>query len=1033
MRFRLLGPLLVQAGDFPVRIAAPKQRTVLALLLARAGHVVPVRSLVAEVWDERPPRSAVANLRTYLMQLRKLLPPAADPAAERLVTLDAGYLLRVEPAEFDLFAFEALSARGRQALARRDLDTAQDAYTRALALWRGPAAEDVPAGPALREVVARLTDQYLSAVEEHTEIQLAQGRPMATVKRLRELIGRYPLRERLYGQLMVALYRCGDVVGALDVFGAARRVLAEELGLDPGPELRRLHQAVLRRDTDLMSPVGPRTGEDAVSMRAGADGEDTAAVRADEDAAAVQDGKDRDGEDGEDGEDAAAVRVGEDVAVVRTGDERPRPRQLPREPVAFVGRSAELARMLTVLCGGPEQGTGPRVLALHGLGGVGKSALALRAAYAVIDRYADGQLYVDLQGSSPGLLPLRPAEVLGRFLRALGMPHGEVPAAPAEAATQYQSLLADRRFLVVLDNAVDAAQVAPLLPAGGGCAALVTSRVALTTMDAEPIAVDVFDEADSVRMLTLLAGRARVDAEAETAADIARWCGYHPLALRIAGARLAGRPDWSLTRFGERLRDQRRRLDELRAADLGVRSCFEVGYAALTSGSGRATDAAARAFRLFGVLAVPEVSVGHVAALLDTGPDVAEDALDELTEARLIEPVGDGRFRMHDLLRLFAAELAVIHDPPAERAQAVRRALDRYLDLCHQVNDLLQPHRRFGDGYRPSRQGSGVDLRSPAEAVRWFETEMPCLIAAAVQVAEREPAIACFVTQLMPLIRALATKGGHWRELEIVAQLAIEVARRHDDQVGEASALAMLGLVDWRAGRPGAAHGHMHRALQLWRELGDREAEGMALHNLGWLNMQTDDLDAALGHITAGLQLLETHASNRVGVVMHNLGEVLLRLGRFTEAAECFERCLTIRRSDRDPLGESITLAALGRAYCLLGRRGEALATLGDALRRCRETGNREDEWEVLLSRSEIWLRHGDAASASADLVRVQELTAQVGNAYGQAAAARQLARARAALGDPAAAEDARRAEELFASPAMRIDPVLERLLTSRL
>ena len=184
----------------------------------------------------------------------------------------------------------------------------QDAYTRSLALWRGTAAEDVPTGPALREVVARLTDQYLSAVEEHTEIQLAQGRPMATIKRLRELIRQHPLRERLYGQLMVALYRCGDVVGALDVFGVARRVLAEELGLDPGPELRCLHQAVLRRDADLMSLVGPRAGEEAVSMRAGKDGEngeDTAAVRA--------------------GKDGAAVRVDEDTAVVRAGDERPPP------------------------------------------------------------------------------------------------------------------------------------------------------------------------------------------------------------------------------------------------------------------------------------------------------------------------------------------------------------------------------------------------------------------------------------------------------------------------------------------------------------------------------------------------------------------------------------------------------------------------------------------------------------------------------------------------------------------------------------
>lgn len=945
--------------------------------------------------------------------------PADDPAAERLVTLDAGYLLRVEPAEFDLFAFEALSARGRQALGRRDLDTAQDAHTRALALWRGTAAEDVPTGPALREVVARLTDRYLSAVEEHTEIQLAQGRPMATIGRLRELIGQHPLRERLHGQLMVALYRCGDVVGALDVFGAARRVLAEELGLDPGPELRRLHQAVLRRDADLMSPVGPRTGEDAVSMRAGADGEDTAAVRA--------------GKDGEDGEGTAAVRVGEDTAVVRTGDERPRPRQLPREPVVFVGRSAELTRMLAVLRDGSEPGAGPRVLALHGLGGVGKSALALRAAYAVIDHYADGQLYVDLQGSSPGLLPLRPAEVLGRFLRALGVPHGEVPAAPAEAATHYQSLLAGRRVLVVLDNAVDAAQVAPLLPAGGGCAALVTSRAALTTMDASPVAVDVFDEADSVRMLTLLAGRARVDAEAESAADIARWCGYHPLALRIAGARLAGRPDWSLTRFGERLRDQRRRLDELRAADLGVRSCFEVGYAALTSGPGRATDAAARAFRLFGVLAVPEVSVGHVAALLDASLDAAEDALDELTEARLIEPVGDGRFRMHDLLRLFAAELAVIHDPPVERAQAVRRALDRYLDLCHQVNDLLQPHLRSGDGHRPSRRDTGVALHSPAEAARWFEAEIPCLIAAAVQAAEGEPAVASFVTDLTPLVRALTTKFGHWREYETIARLAIEVARRQGDRSTEAAALTMLGLVEWRTGRLDVARDRLHRALELRRDLGDRAAEGLALHNLGWLSMRNGDLDDALGDITAGLRLLEAHESSRVGMVMHNLGEVLLRLGRFTEAADCLQRCLAIRRSNGDSFGESITLAALGRAYCLLDRRDEALATLGDAVCRCRETGNREDEWEALLSRSEMWLRRGDPAAAVADLARVLELTVQAGELYGQAAATRQLARARAALGDPAAAEDSRRAGELFTSPALQPDPVLEKLLTARL
>ncbi|MFF5208606.1 BTAD domain-containing putative transcriptional regulator [Streptosporangium sp. NPDC000396] len=1020
MKFRILGPLRVQTGDEPVPITAPKQRTVLAMLLARAGYVVPIRSLVAEVWDDRPPRSAVANLRTYLMQLRRLLPPADGLAGERLVTSEAGYLLRVEPTEFDLFQFEALTACGRQASVRGDLDVAQDAYAQALALWRGTAAEDVPPGPTLREVVARLTDQYLNTVEEYTEIQLSLGRHTTVATQLRELIRQYPLRERLYGQLIVALYRCGDVAGALDVFGVARRVLADELGLDPGPELRRLHQAVLRRDADLMPPDRPLAGEGTVAVRA------------------------------------------------EDGRRHPRPRQLPREPTMFVGRSAELARMLTVLCGDPEPygdpelgggpetggdlkprggselrggpglgggsetGAGPRVLALHGPGGVGKSTLALRAAYAVADHYTDGQLYVDLQGSSPGLPPLQPAEVLGRFLRALGVPSGEVPATPAEAATHYQSLLADRRVLVILDNAVDAAQLAPLLPAGTGCAALVTSRVALTTMDAVPVAVEVLDETESVRMLTLLVGHSRVAAESGAAADIARWCGYHPLALRIAGARLAARPDWSLASFGERLRNQRRRLDELQAADLAIRSCFEVSYETLAGGAGPARDVAARAFRLFGVLDVPEVSVELAAAFLDVDPKAAEVTLDELTEVRLLEPAGDRRFRMHDLLRLFAAELAVAHDPPDYRAQAVRRALDWYLALCGQVNDLMQPHLRSG-GSPPGGRDTGVTFWSPAEAVRWFETEMPCLVAAVTQSAG-EPETARFVTDLVPLVRSLATKCGYWQELETIIRLAAEVARRHDDRIGEASTLATLGVVEWRTGRIDAARGCLRRALELWRELGDQEAEGLALHNLGWLSMRTGDLDDALAHITAALRLLEAHGSNRVGMVRHNLGEVLLQLGRSVEAADCLERCLSIRRADRDLFGESITLAALGRAYCLLDRRDEALVTLGEALRVCRETGNREDEWEVLLSRSEIWLRQDDPAAAVADLARASELTAQVGDAYGQAAVTRQFARARAVLGDSrAAAEDARRAGELFAAPGMRRDPVLEKLLTARL
>jgi len=297
---------------------------------------------------------------------------------------------------------------------------------------------------------------------------------------------------------MFALYQRGDVDGALAVYARAGKVLAEELGLEPGPELSALHQAILRRDPELAP-----SGEEPVRPR--------------------------------------AVRP---------------PRELPRNPGTFVGRTAELDRIRAVL---RTPRTTPPVVVVHGPGGIGKSALALRAAHAVADAFPDGHLYVDLQGATPGLAALDPAEALARFLRALGVPPADLPATGAEAATRFQSMLAARRVLLVLDNAASAAQVGPLLPAGAGCAVLVTSRAVLPTLDAEPVALDVLDEAAAVRLLALAAGTRPVAEDRRLATEVARRCGCHPLALRIAGARLAGRPDWSLARFAARLGDQRRR------------------------------------------------------------------------------------------------------------------------------------------------------------------------------------------------------------------------------------------------------------------------------------------------------------------------------------------------------------------------------------------------------------------------------------------------------------------------------------------
>ncbi|MFC5834838.1 AfsR/SARP family transcriptional regulator [Nonomuraea insulae] len=650
MRFQLLGPLQVQPTGTPVQISARKQRTVIAMLLAHAGRAVPIRSLVTEVWDGCPPRSAVPNLHTYVMQLRHILSAADPPAGSRLMTSDGGYLLLVEPPELDLFLFEEQLARARKALSGKDLGAAEAAYAHALGMWRGTPAQDVPLGPALRNVVADLTDRYLSAVEEHIDVQLALGAHRAAAVRLRALTGRYPLREHLHAQLMLALYRCGDVQGALEAFSAARQALAEELGLDPGAELRRLHRAILSHD------AAP---------------------------------------------DPADVLAGVSVINLRGAHPTQRPRLLPPIPPAFVDRPQVLMLATTALGAplpaDPRRGQTPsathpqaaqtvaphdpdgapagsageggvggvRVVALHGGAGNGKSALALRVAQRVAGRYADGVLYADLRGSSAGVPPARPVEVLGDFLRALGVPGREVPVTEAEAAALYRSMLAGRGVLVVLDNATGAAQVAPLIPAGDGCAALVTCRGMPATLDAVPIAVGLLEEVEAVRLLASLAGEHRVAAEPGAAADVTRSCGYLPLAVRAAGTQLAGRPDLSLETFAALLRDRGSRLELLP----GVCSSFSAGYDQLSERSD-----AARAFRLLGALDLPEVDVAVTAALLGVPPGAAEGALDVLVELRLLEPAPGGRLRMHDLVRLVAAELCATRDTPEERSRALRRA-----------------------------------------------------------------------------------------------------------------------------------------------------------------------------------------------------------------------------------------------------------------------------------------------------------------------------------------------------------------------
>ncbi|WP_418955697.1 BTAD domain-containing putative transcriptional regulator [Streptomyces tritici] len=627
--FRALGPLELRVAGEPVEIGADKQRVLLSMLLAHGGRAVPVPTLLREIWGDEPPRSAVANLRTYVMQLRRHL----RPAGARLTTSRPGYVLRVDDAEFDVPRFRARVARARRAAAEQRLPAAAEAYAQALDLWRGAPLEDVSQGVALRAFAQHLTEAYVSAVEELVEVESALGREGRVVQRLRQVVALHPLNERLRGRLMLALYGSGDAAGALDAFDEARETLREELGMDPGEELCRIHRAVLRRDPALGRPAAgavPANGSASTS---------------------------------------ASGPVPASGSVPAGGSWAP-PRQLPPESGPFVGRQRELAvARAAAAAPGPATTVSAPTVVLHGPGGYGKSALAVRLAHELAPLYPDGQLYADLAAAAPDGRPPRPHDLVAGFLRALGVPAAQIPDSPAEAVRRYRSAVAGRRVLVVVDNARDAAQVRPLIPADRACAVVATSRSSLPTLLATRIAVGTLDEAASVRLLALTGTGERFAREPLAAVELARLCGRQPLALRLAGARLVARPEWSLACFAERLRDRAHRLDELRAEGVSVRACIAESYRQLLRAPLPARVRSVRAFQLLGLYDRAEFDVADVAALLGTDPYRAACALDGLVEAQLVEPVTERVFRMPELVRLYAAEVAapgrVLHAAPS--------------------------------------------------------------------------------------------------------------------------------------------------------------------------------------------------------------------------------------------------------------------------------------------------------------------------------------------------------------------------------
>ncbi|WP_188196064.1 AfsR/SARP family transcriptional regulator [Nonomuraea sp. SYSU D8015] len=887
VEFRLLGPVGIWAGDRLLGPSTAQQRSVLAMLVLNAGRTVPVDRLMTAVWEQEPPASARNAVQGYVSRLRRVL--ARTPDVE-LSTSPPGYRLALDPERVDLLRFRELVAQASASAPAR----ASDLLRQALRLWHGPPLADV-AGDWLPDTYGvTLEEERLSAVEKRIAIDLRLGRHRESLVELPLLISEHPLRERLVHLLMVALHQDGRRAAALEAYRDLRQRLVEELGIDPGIELQQLHQRILEED----SP-------------AGADG-----------GAAPVDGLVTVSDHYGDPQDEAEYAP-------------PAPAELPARATTFTGRSDEVARTCGVLRGGGSGGV--RICQISGIGGVGKSSLAIQIAHAVAGDYPDGQLYINLHGDTPHADPVEPMEAVRRLLRSFGMADSAIPQDLEEAAGRFRSLTHGKRVLIVLDNARDAAQVRPLLPGSAGCAVLITSRRRLTSFEgAIQIALDVLSDEESLDLLSAKVGDKTIAAEPDAAVEVVRLCGGLPLALCLAAARLDGRPAWSLAALAKRLANGRR-LDELRADDRTIRAAFQAGYRHL--GADAHGRAAAGMFRLLGLLDGPDISLSAAAALAGLPDEQAQDLLDHLVDAQLVDNYAPDRYRLHDLLRLFARERAEEEEDEPARRLAVQRLLHHYLATARTVIRRLNGSAAWRLEIGPLQvmcQGSTLVTKDDLQT--WIATEADNILAVVGQTT-RTPAAGLAVALAASFSVSLHERGLWSKQLRL-GELALSAAEHTNDTLYLAVAHGDLGWAHVYAGNPDDAIRHLHRSRTAFAQAGNASREAALLDHIGVAYRSAGRYDEAIPYHLRGLaRISESNDRLAEGAMLTHLGLTYQRAGRFDDAIAAHTRSIAAFREAvvLDYLASAI--AYLGEAHRLAGNPGQAVACYQEALDVHRKAG----------------------------------------------------------------------------------------------
>ncbi|MFC4013677.1 BTAD domain-containing putative transcriptional regulator [Nonomuraea purpurea] len=839
-RFALLGPVSAEGPDGPIVLGSPKQRTVLAALLLSANRTVSGSRLVALTWGDRAPRTAVARLQVYVHELRALI------GKERISRGGAGYRIRIGADELDLHLSERYRAAARaDAMEGRHADAAT--RLRAVAdLWRGPALAGTSAALIDQERPG-LEDSRLCALEELYDAELASGRHAEVVAELHTAVAEHPLRERLLGQLMLALARCERRAQALAVYRDARARLVDELGIEPGQPLRLLHQRLLedKPDTPAARFTTPPPQRPLV----------------------------------------------------------PRPAELPRDMPGFAARDAELAWLEECLGGGDG------VCVLSGTAGMGKTALALRWAHQAKDRFTDGQLYLDLRGYDPDHEPLTTTAALTRLLVSLGV---DPERAPGDFETQlglYRSLLAEHSYLLVLDNARSAAQIEQLLPPTG--VTLVTSRHRLGELvayaGARQHSLGPLSEDDGRALLDGVLGPASGPAESDARGELVRVCGGLPLALRIAAANAATRPADGTAAVAAELAagDPLSGLTVDGAKHNTVTLAFSASYRVLAPDE-------QRAFRLLGLVPGPDVTVRAAAAAIGLPLDAARASLKALAAAHLLEQHVTGRYRFHDLVRLYAVAEAG-RDP--ERGPAWRRLFVHYLELGATVAAQCAPGEVLLPGPQPHPDLLERAFPEAADVIN--------LMAALVRAIDRHPGPE--VWRLADMVRAICARTGRIGEWVEIAPALLEAASAHD--VPAVIAMLHTGMGDglFRTGRRKEAIVHLEQAVRIARDSGGRESEAAARMGLSFARAWTGDLTEAMADNVRATRLFAELGSVPGYIrALSALGNQYHHLGRLDLAEEHCRQALALSRRHHLPYAEAADLRELGSVLLDQGRYDEA-------------------------------------------------------------------------------------------------------------